>query len=186
MKAHGTSFIAGIIFALGLGLSGMTRPIKVIGFLDFFGNWDPSLACVMIAAIGVFFVAYRISQKLSSPLLAGVIADADQAAGTPLGFLNPILYKAYRATPTAFNDIVRPASFHSAAVIRVDYANEVNSRGGFVVSMRAINYQGPETYCDATGHCMTGSVTLTTRPGFDSMTGLGSAGASFIPTLAKY
>ena len=70
MKAHGTSFIAGIIFALGLGLSGMTRPIKVIGFLDFFGNWDPSLACVMIAAIGVFFVAYRISQKLSSPLLA--------------------------------------------------------------------------------------------------------------------
>jgi subtilase family serine protease len=124
--------------------------------------------------------------SLSSPLLAGVIADADQAAGTPLGFLNPILYKAYRATPTAFNDIVRPASFHSAAVIRVDYANEVNSRGGFVVSMRAINYQGPETYCDATGHCMTGSVTLTTRPGFDSMTGLGSAGASFIPTLAKY
>jgi uncharacterized membrane protein YedE/YeeE len=70
MKAHGTSFIAGIIFALGLGLSGMTRPIKVIGFLDFFGNWDPSLACVMFAAIGVFFVAYRISQKLSSPLLA--------------------------------------------------------------------------------------------------------------------
>jgi uncharacterized membrane protein YedE/YeeE len=70
MKAHGTSFIAGIIFALGLGLSGMTRPIKVIGFLDFFGNWDPSLACVMIAAIGVFFVAYRISQKMSSPLLA--------------------------------------------------------------------------------------------------------------------
>jgi uncharacterized membrane protein YedE/YeeE len=70
MKAHGTSFIAGIIFALGLGLSGMTRPIKVIGFLDFFGNWDPSLACVMIAAIGVFFVAYRISQKMSSPMLA--------------------------------------------------------------------------------------------------------------------
>ena len=124
--------------------------------------------------------------SLSSPLLAGVIADADQAAGTPLGFLNPILYKAYRATPTAFNDIARPASFHSAAVIRVDYANEVNSSGGFVVSMRAINYQGPETYCDATGHCMTGSVTLTTRPGFDSMTGLGSAGANFIPTLAKY
>jgi subtilase family serine protease len=124
--------------------------------------------------------------SLSSPLLAGVIADADQAAGTPLGFLNPILYKAWTATPTAFNDITRPASFHSAAVIRVDYANSVSASGGFVVSMRALNYQGPETYCDATGHCMTGPVTLTTRPGFDSMTGLGSAGANFVATLAKY
>jgi hypothetical protein len=46
--------------------------------------------------------------------------------------------------------------------------------------------QGPETYCDATGHCMTGSVTITTRPGFDSMTGLGAPGANFVATLAKY
>lgn len=70
MKTIATSFISGVIFALGLGISGMTRPIKVIGFLDFFGNWDPSLACVMIAAIGVFFMAYRRSLKMSSPLLA--------------------------------------------------------------------------------------------------------------------
>jgi uncharacterized protein len=70
MKAFVTSFVSGIIFALGLGVSGMTRPIKVIGFLDFFGNWDPSLACVMIGAIGVFFVAYRCSRKMSSPVLA--------------------------------------------------------------------------------------------------------------------
>jgi subtilase family serine protease len=124
--------------------------------------------------------------SLSSPLLAGVIADADQAAGTPLGFLNPILYKAWTATPTAYNDVTRPASFHSAAVIRVDYVNAVNASGGFLVSMRALNYQGPETYCDATGHCMTGPVTLTTRPGFDSMTGLGSPGANFVATLAKF
>jgi subtilase family serine protease len=124
--------------------------------------------------------------SLSSPLLAGVIADADQAAGTPLGFLNPILYKAWTATPTAYYDVVRPASFHSAAVIRVDYANAVNASGGFIMSMRPLNYQGPETYCDGTGHCMTGNVTLATRPGFDSMTGLGSAGAKFVATLAKY
>ena len=124
--------------------------------------------------------------SLASPLLAGVIADADQAAGTPLGFLNPILYKAWTATPAAFSDIVRPASPHSAAVIRVDYANSVNSSGGFVVSLRALNYEGPETYCDATDHCMTGKVTLNTKPGFDSMTGLGSAGPKFIATLAKF
>ena len=59
----------------------------------------------------------------------------------------------------------------------MDYANLVNASGGFLVSMRPLNYQGPETYCDATGHCMTGKVILNTKPGFDSMTGLGSPGA---------
>src|SRR5262249_3282207 len=50
---------------------GMTRPIKVIGFLDFFGNWDPSLAFVMLGAIGVYFVANRWSQRMASPFFAG-------------------------------------------------------------------------------------------------------------------
>jgi subtilase family serine protease len=136
---------------------------------------------------GVYYDQFKEGgTSLASPLLAGVIADADQAAGVSLGFLNPVLYKAWTTTPAAFNDINRPASFHSAAVARVDYVNGVNSNDGFVVSMRAINYEGPETYCDATGHCQTGPVTLTTRPGFDSMTGLGSVGANFIPTLAKF
>jgi uncharacterized protein len=53
MRALVTSFISGSVFAFGLGISGMTRPIKVIGFLDFRGNWDPSLAFVMIGAISV-------------------------------------------------------------------------------------------------------------------------------------
>jgi uncharacterized membrane protein YedE/YeeE len=70
MKAPLTSFISGIVFALGLGISGMTRPVKVIGFLDFAGSWDPSLAFVMIGAIGVYFVAYRWSRKMASPVLA--------------------------------------------------------------------------------------------------------------------
>lgn len=65
-----TSFISGMLFALGLGISGMTRPVKVIGFLDFFGPWDASLAFVMIGAISVYFAAYRWSSNLSSPLLA--------------------------------------------------------------------------------------------------------------------
>jgi len=70
MKAALTSFISGIVFALGLGISGMTRPIKVIGFLDFFGNWDASLAFVMLGAITVYFIAYRLSRKMPSPILA--------------------------------------------------------------------------------------------------------------------
>jgi len=49
-----------------------------------------------------------------------------------------------------------------------------------------IDYEGPETYCDETGNCATRNVSLTTTPGFDSMTGLGSPGANFIATLAKF
>ena len=71
MKRLLVSFASGIVFALGLGISGMTRPVKVIGFLDFAGNWDASLAFVMIGAIAVYFTAYRLTRKRSAPLLAG-------------------------------------------------------------------------------------------------------------------
>ena len=70
MKALLTSFGSGIIFAIGLGISGMTQPVKVIGFLDFFGAWDASLGFVMLGAIAVYFAAYRLSGHMSSPLLA--------------------------------------------------------------------------------------------------------------------
>ncbi len=74
MRALATSFISGIVFSFGLGISGMTRPIKVIGFLDFLGSWDPSLAFVMIGAISIFFVAFRQSRKMVSPLVAARFA----------------------------------------------------------------------------------------------------------------
>jgi subtilase family serine protease len=124
--------------------------------------------------------------SLASPLLAGVVADADQAAGVSLGFLNPTLYKAYSEYPSAFNDIVPPSSPDSAAVIRVDYANTVNSSSGYLISLRVLDYEGPETYCDGTGNCATRDVTLTTATGFDSITGLGSVGVGFIRALSKF
>jgi uncharacterized protein len=74
VKVALTSFVSGVVFALGLGISGMTRPIKVIGFLDFFGNWDASLAFVMLGAIGVYFVAYRLSRTMRSPILAATFS----------------------------------------------------------------------------------------------------------------
>ncbi|HBW20070.1 MAG TPA: hypothetical protein DEH11_14220, partial [Actinobacteria bacterium] len=89
-------------------------------------------------------------------------------------------------TPAAFNDILPPANPDSAAVIRVDYANTVDSSDGYIVSLRVINYAGPETYCDGTGNCATRDVTLTTAPGFDGMTGLGSVGRRFIATLSRF
>jgi hypothetical protein len=61
---------AGLLFGAGLIVSGMTRPTKVIGFLDVFGAWDASLMLVMAGAIAVHFVAYRIVRGRSSPLLA--------------------------------------------------------------------------------------------------------------------
>jgi uncharacterized protein len=70
MKRLLVSFASGIVFALGLGISGMTRPVKVIGFLDFAGKWDASLAFVMIGAIAVYFIAYRLIRKRSVPLFA--------------------------------------------------------------------------------------------------------------------
>jgi subtilase family serine protease len=124
--------------------------------------------------------------SLASPLLAGVIADADLAANESLGFLNPILYTAYEKNPSAFDDIQAPGNPKSADVIRVDYANEVDSSDGYTISLRAINYEGPETYCDGTGRCTTGDYALTTTPGFDSMTGLGSISNKFLSVLSKY
>jgi uncharacterized membrane protein YedE/YeeE len=62
------SFFCGVVFSLGLGFAGMTRPSKVIGFLDFAGAWDPSLAMVMVGAIAVYAVAYHARRE--RPLLA--------------------------------------------------------------------------------------------------------------------
>ena len=68
MKRHAAAFGTGALFAVGLAVSGMTRPSKVPGFLDVAGAWDASLAFVMIGAIAVHFVAYRIVMRRKSPL----------------------------------------------------------------------------------------------------------------------
>lgn len=70
MKNSLAAFVVGFIFAIGLGLSGMVQPQKVIGFLDIFGNWDPSLIFVMVGAIVVHFVTYKMIRKRSTPLLS--------------------------------------------------------------------------------------------------------------------
>jgi uncharacterized membrane protein YedE/YeeE len=57
--------LAGLIFGLGLCLSGMIDPGKVLGFLDLAGNWDPSLALVMGGAVTVAFFAFRFAAQRS-------------------------------------------------------------------------------------------------------------------------
>jgi|HubBroStandDraft_1064217.scaffolds.fasta_scaffold00177_22 uncharacterized protein len=68
MKRGLAALLSGIVFSLGLCLSGMTHPSKVLGFLDFFGQWDPSLAFVMAGAVSVSAVAFRLSRRRAAPL----------------------------------------------------------------------------------------------------------------------
>jgi uncharacterized protein len=61
-------FIAGLLFGAGLLISGMINPAKVIGFLDLAGNWDPSLAFVMLGGVTVTAIGYRTVLSQGQPM----------------------------------------------------------------------------------------------------------------------
>lgn len=65
---------SGALFGVGLALSGMTQPRKVIGFLDVGGDWDASLGFVMLGAISIHFLAYRLIRGSAAPLFADEFA----------------------------------------------------------------------------------------------------------------
>ena len=69
----GAAFAAGLVFGLGLILSGMTDPGKVIGFLDVAGKWDPSLALVMGGAVLVGFFAFAAAGRRARSFLGGAM-----------------------------------------------------------------------------------------------------------------
>lgn len=64
-----TSLLAGLVFGLGLTLSGMADPAKVLGFLDLAGPWDPSLALVMVGAIAVGLVGFIVVKQRNKSFL---------------------------------------------------------------------------------------------------------------------
>jgi uncharacterized membrane protein YedE/YeeE len=64
----GFALAAGLLFGLGLALSGMVNPAKVLGFLDIFGDWDPTLAGVMATAVPVTAVGYRLAARRPNSL----------------------------------------------------------------------------------------------------------------------
>lgn len=85
------ALLSGVVFSVGLALAGMTQPAKVLGFLDFTGAWDPSLAFVMVGAIAVYFVAYRIARTRHKPWVADLFhvptrnsIDGDLVVGAAL------------------------------------------------------------------------------------------------------
>ena len=73
MQHRLSEFLVGLLFGIGLLLSGMTDPGKVLGFLDLFGNWDPSLALVMGGAIGVGVFAFALAKKRTVSFLGGAM-----------------------------------------------------------------------------------------------------------------
>src|ERR1700704_5135511 len=64
------SLVCGLIFGAGLLISGMVQPAKVLGFLDIFGAWDPSLAVVMVAALAVSIPGFMLARRHGRPILA--------------------------------------------------------------------------------------------------------------------
>jgi uncharacterized membrane protein YedE/YeeE len=68
-----SAFVCGVLFGLGLLLAGMADPSKVLAFLDLAGAWDPSLALVMVAAIGVAALPMTLAPRRSRALLGGVM-----------------------------------------------------------------------------------------------------------------
>ncbi len=63
------SWIAGLIFGIGLIISGMTNPKKVIGFLDLAGAWDPSLAFVMVGGITIATISFLLARQRTLSML---------------------------------------------------------------------------------------------------------------------
>ena len=63
--------LCGLVFGAGLLISGMVQPTKVLGFLDIFGAWDPSLAVVMAAALAVSVPGVRLADRGAQPWFAG-------------------------------------------------------------------------------------------------------------------
>jgi subtilase family serine protease len=114
----------------------------------------------------VKYSEYRLGgTSLSSPLMAGMMALADQRAGGRHGFANPALYGRY-GTP-AYRDVVAPLA--PIADVRNDYVNSVDASGGTTTKLRTFDQTG----------------TLHTTPGYDDVTGVGTPnGQQFLDALA--
>jgi subtilase family serine protease len=132
---------------------------------------------------GVYYDTYRLGgTSLASPLMAGVIARADQTAGKPLGFLNPLIYSLH-STTSAINDVLPAGKLDQS---RADFANSVDASDGYLFSTRIIDYEGPEQYCPSatdTSTCQTIQLTQHVTRGYDNMTGLGAPATGFVPAL---
>ncbi len=83
---------SGFLFGMGLTLSGMTDPQRVRGFLDLFGEWDPTLAFVMGGAVFVMAIAWRIQRHMAKPLFGETFSLPDRTDLDPRLLAGAILF----------------------------------------------------------------------------------------------
>lgn len=116
---------------------------------------------------GTYYATYRLGgTSLASPLLAGVIADADQYNGSSAGFINPAIYAGEGSA--GIDDVLAPSS--PTATVRTDFRNYLNAKDGYHFELQTIDYQG---------------TTIHTLPGYDDETGVGTpSGPAFFSVLA--
>ena len=136
---------------------------------------------------GTYYAQFKEGgTSLASPLLAGVVADADQAAHVSLDSSTRCCTRRTPSTrPPSRTSSRRPARTPpqwSGSTTQTPWTPPT----GYIVSLRVIPTRVVETYCDGTGNCASRDVTLSTGPGYDSMTGLGSVGPTFISSLSKF
>ena len=86
MRIALTSIVSGVLFGAGLALGGMTDPARVRGFLDIFGDWDPTLAFVMGGAVIVMAIAWRIVPRLAEPIFAEEFHPSSYRRGSPVRY----------------------------------------------------------------------------------------------------
>ena len=104
---------------------------------------------------------YRVGgTSVSTALMAGIMADAQQLSGTQIGFANPLIYSL---PGSAFHDVTHIAG----AVVRADYANSENGNDGILYSIRTFDH----------------TFTLATTPGYDDVTGRGTPNDSFLGAI---
>jgi subtilase family serine protease len=117
---------------------------------------------------GAYYDTYRIGgTSLSSPLMAGVQADATQAAGGRLGFANPAIYALARTNAAAFTDVT--SKHHGDGNVRPDFVNSVDDSDGIVYSVRTLDQDS----------------SLFTARGWDDVTGIGSPNATYLTAIGK-
>ena len=75
MRKNSFALLSGFLFAIGLGISGMTDPARVIGFLDFFGEWQPALAFVMGGAVITFGLGLLLMRKSGAKICGSELPD---------------------------------------------------------------------------------------------------------------
>lgn len=93
-KALITAFVAGFLFSVGLVVSGMTQPDKVIGFLDIFGDWDPALIGVMGGGVVVYFLFFKQITGRPRPVFSDIFQVPTRREITPSLVIGSLLFGA--------------------------------------------------------------------------------------------